>query len=354
VKLNPHLIHAPRLGIGEWEAGFDQTKTKTKLGQNRASREALPLDTKQNNTMKKKTITKTTLSLAAAVGTLALATSANAATILYDFTGETNGTTDKSSDATTNDFGAGVTASAIIASTPGDVANYAYFNEETTRTELRNGTPGVFTFTITIDDTVSVDLTGLSFLDGIDSGAGGNDLFHGWELAISNGGSANIQDVDRTWLNGTDPNPSSNNNNLTLSGLTGLTDTTVTFTLTSNFATGYDSGTDTYSGGGSHARHTILDDITLTGAIAPAPFVITAIDYDPDADTVTLTWRKTGAAIYIAWLSYDMSDWGEDLDDSISPEDDERPEDTEHITMSFLLKGDRADAADLFFRIEEG
>jgi hypothetical protein len=254
------------LGIGEWEAGFDQTKTKTKLGQNRASREALPLDTKQNNTMKKKTITKTTLSLAAAVGTLALATSANAATILYDFTGETNGTTDKSSDATTNDFGSGVTASAITTA-----SSFAYFNEETTRTELRNGTPGVFTFTITIDDTVSVDLTGLSFLDGIDSGAGSNDLFHGWELAISNSGSANIQDVDRFWDNGVDSNPSSNSNNLTLSGLTGLTDTTVTFTLTSNLATGYDSGTDTYSGGGSGARHTILDDITLTGAIAPVP-----------------------------------------------------------------------------------
>ena len=301
---------------------------------------------------------KTTTATLATV--LTLATSANAETILYDFTGETNGTTDKSSDATTNDFGAGVTASAIIASTPGDVANYAYFNEETTRTELRNGTPGVFTFTITIDDTVSVDLTGLSFLDGIDSGAGGNDLFHGWELAMSNGGSANIQDVDRTWLNGTDPNPSSNNNNLTLSGLTGLTDTTVTFTLTSNFATGYDSGTDTYSGGGSHARHTILDDITLTGAIAPAPFVITAIDYDPDADTVTLTWRKTGAGSYIAKYSLDMSDWGADIGDSLTAALDENMDDPDHITLTFNLadvvlgEGDTlGDEPDVFFRIEE-
>jgi hypothetical protein len=152
-----------------------------------------------------------------------------------------------------------------------DVTN-VYFNEETTRTKLRGGTAGVFVFTVTVPSGVFLDLTNLtnlSFLDGIDSGAGSNDLFHGWELAISNGGSVNIQDVDRFWDNGVDSNPSSNSNsnsnNLTLSGLTGLTATTVTFTLTSNLGIVYDGGTDTYSDGGSGARHTILDDITLTG-----------------------------------------------------------------------------------------
>jgi hypothetical protein len=125
----------------------------------------------------------------------------------------------------------------------------------------------------------------------------------------------------------------------------------------SGYATIATAGAGDYSFTGSTAR-----PITVAAAFEPTdgsggPFAITEIEYDAVAQpdpTVTLTWRKTGAAIYIAWLSYDMSDWGEDLDDSISPEDDERPEDTEHITMSFLLKGDRADAADLFFRIEEG
>lgn len=86
------------------------------------------------------------------------------------------------------------------------------------------------------------------------------------------------------------------------------------------------------------------------------PFVITAIDYAPDADpvpTVTLTWRNSGAASYVAYLSRDLSNWGEDLDDSISEEDDENTEDTEYITVTFPLTGDRADAEELFFRIEE-
>ena len=85
---------------------------------------------------------------------------------------------------------------------------------------------------------------------------------------------------------------------------------------------------------------------------------ITEIEHAPDAEpfpTVTLTWRHSGAASYIAYLSRDLRDWSEDLDDSIDPaEDDERPEDTEHITVTFPLEGDRADAADLFFRIEGG
>ena len=67
-----------------------------------------------------------------------------------------------------------------------------------------------------------------------------------------------------------------------------------------------------------------------------------------------LTWRKTGVATNIAWLSRDLSDWGEDLDDSITAADDDRPEDDEHITVTFALEGDGADAEELFFRIEEG
>ncbi len=88
-----------------------------------------------------------------------------------------------------------------------------------------------------------------------------------------------------------------------------------------------------------------------------ARFAITEIDYAPDADpnpTVTLTWRKSGAATYIAKYSFDMIDWGADLDDGITEEDDENTEDTEHITVTFPLEDDRADAEALFFRIEEG
>ena len=45
---------------------------------------------------------------------------------------------------------------------------------------------------------------------------------------------------------------------------------------------------------------------------------------------------------------------GEDLDDDITADEDERDEDPDPITVTFPLEGDLADAADLFFRIEEG
>ncbi len=87
------------------------------------------------------------------------------------------------------------------------------------------------------------------------------------------------------------------------------------------------------------------------------PFAITEIDYAPDADpnpTVTLTWRKTGASSYIARISGNLSDWGVDLDDSITPDRDETPGDADHITVTFPLKDGLENEADLFFRIEEG
>ena len=96
---------------------------------------------------------------------------------------------------------------------------------------------------------------------------------------------------------------------------------------------------------------------TKTGLVPTRGFAITEIEYDAVAQpdpTVTLTWRKSGAATYIAWLSRDLIDWDEDLDDSVTAEDDDRPADAEHITVTFPLEGDRADAAALFFRIEEG
>ena len=101
-----------------------------------------------------------------------------------------------------------------------------------------------------------------------------------------------------------------------------------------------------------------LSEVRFGGVVGPPiPFAITEIEYDPDAvdgPTVTLTWRNSGAATYIAWLSRDLIDWDEDLDDSVTAEDDDRPADAEHITVTFPLEGDRADAEELFFRIEEG
>ena len=115
------------------------------------------------------------------------------------------------------------------------------------------------------------------------------------------------------------------------------------------------TGVLTIAVGGTGNRPAINGLRIVGSGIAPfAPFAITDIEYDPTAvpPTVTLTWRKSGAATYIAWLSRDLIDWDEDLDDSVTAEDDLRPEDSEHITVTFPLEGDRADAEELFFRIE--
>ncbi len=86
---------------------------------------------------------------------------------------------------------------------------------------------------------------------------------------------------------------------------------------------------------------------------APAPLAITEFEHDTDAHTVTLTWRKTTATSYILKYSTDMSDWSQDLDDGITAADDENPQDTDHITVTFPLFEALTEEPDLFFRIEE-
>ena len=80
--------------------------------------------------------------------------------------------------------------------------------------------------------------------------------------------------------------------------------------------------------------------------------VITEIQYDSDDESVTLTWRKTGADSYLASFSFDMEGWGGELKDSITDEDDERPEDSDHLTLTFPLS-DIQSPSKAFFRIEE-
>jgi len=91
-------------------------------------------------------------------------------------------------------------------------------------------------------------------------------------------------------------------------------------------------------------------DLITGGAV---PFVITAVDYDPDADTVTLTWRSRPNTSYSAFSSFDLSDWSNELADSLGAAEDENPDDGNHITVTFSLENGLEDATDLFLRIQE-
>ena len=89
---------------------------------------------------------------------------------------------------------------------------------------------------------------------------------------------------------------------------------------------------------------------------ATSQLVITAITYNPDTEsngTVTLTWRKTGAATYSAKVSTDLGDWETEIDDSLSADNDEDPDDAEHITVTLALPPGPDYVGGAFFRIEE-
>ena len=98
-----------------------------------------------------------------------------------------------------------------------------------------------------------------------------------------------------------------------------------------------------------------IDGLSLNGFRRPSNPIeleITEIDYAPDANTVTLTWRKTLATSYIANYSLDMTGWEGDLDDGITADRDENPEDPTQITLTLPLPPVLMDAPKLFFRIE--
>jgi hypothetical protein len=100
-----------------------------------------------------------------------------------------------------------------------------------------------------------------------------------------------------------------------------------------------------------------IDGLSLNGFRSPSnpiELAITKIDYAPEANTVTLTWRKTLATSYIAKYSLDMTGWEGELDDDITADRDENPEDVTQITLTIPLPVILKDAPGNFFRIEIG
>lgn len=85
------------------------------------------------------------------------------------------------------------------------------------------------------------------------------------------------------------------------------------------------------------------------------PFAITAIEYAPETEQVTLTWTSRPGETYNIKYSTDMTDWDAEIVDNITFENDEVGDDGDKITVTFnLLDVGAAVAAldDLFFRVE--
>jgi len=100
-----------------------------------------------------------------------------------------------------------------------------------------------------------------------------------------------------------------------------------------------------------------IAEVQFIEAVGPAaPFAITEIQYAPDADpnpTVTLTWTSQPGTTYSAFSTLDLSDWSNELADSLGAAEDENPDDGNHIIVTFSLENGLEDATDLFLRIQE-
>jgi hypothetical protein len=168
-----------------------------------------------------------------------------------------------------NDFGAGITISDFTLEDR-DTEVYSRFvaiGGESIEAAVGSGSSDLLaSFTMTIDDTVSVDLTSLIFDSSARWTSGGSidDVFVDFYITV---GSDQSSIVTFDWLHDGDPNyQTQDDNTVTMSSLTGvdltgLSDTTVTFT--------WELGTDRNNTFATIAQG--LDDIVLTGSVSPVP-----------------------------------------------------------------------------------
>jgi len=193
---------------------------------------------------------------ATAAAALGFAATAPAATIVYNFD-DADGVVDS------NDFGLGVTAGDWIFDV--DAGGSAFQNgraEAGVRVDGAAPTPyPIMKFSVAIPAGVTVDLTSLDFQHGFNETFHPNAITPYWELSITTGSAT----PDTGSLGAGTVNAAgffSQDESVALSGLTGLTDTTVTFEFT--FKT--DEGR-----GNSLARAHTMDNVVLTGTAVPEP-----------------------------------------------------------------------------------
>jgi hypothetical protein len=200
--------------------------------------------------------------LAAAVVCLCLAdTSTQAAVILYDFNSTTTAidTTNKTAPVSTNTFTDGVTGSTYAFNITSGTGRDTAIKDGQTKAEPGSGNQ-THVFSINIPDlggSKTVSLTNLSFIfdtTKYDQTAPFTSSPAGWSLALSSGTPAITSGAPTT--------KAMTPYNIALSGLTGLNNTSVTFTIT-----------DTSGGNNNNLNsfYTGFDDVQVTGDVAVVP-----------------------------------------------------------------------------------
>ncbi|MGJ8641547.1 MAG: sulfatase-like hydrolase/transferase [Opitutaceae bacterium] len=193
----------------------------------------------------------------------------------------------------TNDFGLGVTAGDWTFDVDDGGSGFQSGRAEVgVRTDGGSPTPyPIMRFDVTIPAGVTVDLTGLSFDHGFNEVSHVNGITPYWELAISTGSaSPNTNTLGTGTVDVAGHFAQSES--LNLSGLTGLTDTTVTFEFT--FRTDENRNNDL------DRAHTV-DNVVLLGTVesfTPVPVIsVFAVDdlVVDSGETVTLYWDVDGA-----------------------------------------------------------
>ena len=185
----------------------------------------------------------------------------------------------------TNTIGASVTAGNVTLATSSG-GSTAFQNS---RAELGVREPNpTLSCAVTVPAGSTLDLTSLSFDYGFNEASHPNNVTPSWSLAITTGsGTPSTNSLPTVTGTGF----TFQNESIALTGLTGLTDTTVTFTLT------FDTTENRHS---SISRAHTVDNLTLSGSSTidtePTITSFTADDtvVDP-GQTVTLSWSASGA-----------------------------------------------------------
>ncbi|MEN8784362.1 MAG: hypothetical protein ABF379_08370 [Akkermansiaceae bacterium] len=103
-----------------------------------------------------------------------------------------------------------------------------------------------------------------------------------------------------------------------------------------------------FLGANETGNHTAIDNLSINGEVGGgAGLLITEINYDPETDTLSLTWNSSPGQVYAVKYSTDLESWDADLDDEIAADDGES------TTVEFDLSETGAlDLAKVFYRVE--